>query len=533
MKRVAAALLCIVSLVACAHRQTPTDTLTIVQQREPLSLNAALENGVSATQWGLLLFNYLVKWNDRGELVADVATEVPTLSNGGISPDGKTITYHLRSGLRFSDGTPLTARDCVYSIEAVQNPRNNVQTRYGYDRIASAQAPDATTLVLHLREPFAPLLTLVLAPQGFPILPRHVLAQYPDFNHLSFNEHPVGAGPYVVRRWTRSDRVELDANPWYFGGKPRIAHLVIRFVPDSNTAINQLHTGEAQGFFNDQNMGDLPLLASLTNVHVIRTPINAVGALIFNTQDPITQDPRVRRALTQALDIPSLVAKTYRGAVDARDAGRGLFEWAYDPRSPLVAPYDPRNAQRLLDASGWHRRPDGTREKGGRTLDILLLIQANTPGDEIIASAIQQAERQIGVTVTIKPFNVTQFAAPAESGGPVYGGKFQMALYPFVNGDDPDVTDQFACANVPPHGYNKSRVCDRQLDELLTRGRTTYDPQQRKAIYSKIQARLSELLPIVLLYQRREIDAFDTRVHGASSSVSSVFWNIGQWALAR
>ena len=531
-RRFCSALL-LAALAACSRPGASGDTVTIVQQREPMSLNAALENGASSTELGLLLFNYLLKWDDRGRLVGDVATAVPTRANGGVSADGKTIVYHLRSDVKFADGTPLTARDCVYSIEAVLNPRNNVQTRYGYDRVARATAPNDTTLVLHLREPFAPIFTLVLAPQGFPILPAHLLANLPDFNHAPFNERPIGGGPYVVRQWTHGDRITLDANPYYFRGKPAIPHLVVRFVAEPNTSINQLRTGEADVFFNDEDTGNLPILESLSNVRVLRTPVNAVGALIYNTQDPVTSDPRVRRALTQALDIPELVAKTYRGAVDARDAGRGLFEWAYRSAYPLTAPHDPEAAMRLLDGAGWRSGADGIRTKNGTRLSVQLVIQAKTPGDEILGSAIQQEARAAGAEVTLKAFNVTQFVAPAQSGGPVYGGKFQMALYPFVNGDDPDTTDQFACRNVPPHGYNKSRYCDPALDALLAQARSTYDEPVRAKIYAQIQARLSRDLPIVLLYQRREVDALSTRITGASGSVSTVFWNAGAWRLTR
>ena len=529
----AAAALALLFLASCARPGTPAGTLVIDQQREPMSLNAALENGASSTELGLLLFNYLVKFNNRGRLVGDIATVVPTLANGGISRDGRTITYHLRSGVRFADGTPLTARDCVYSIEAILNPKNNVQSRYGYDRILHADAPNATTLVLHLREPFAPLLTLVLAPQGYPILPAHLLATKPNFNHIAFDDAPVGGGPYVVKHWYHGDRLELVANPYYFRGAPRIKHVTIRFVSDTSTAVNQLQTGEANGLFNDMDMGNVPLISAIPHVTLLRTPVNAVGALIYNTQDPITADARVRRALTQAIDIPSLIAKAYRGAVDATDAGRGLFEWAYDPRAPLTAPYDPAAARSLLRAAGWRSGPGGIRTKNGKRLSVLMLIQANTPGDEIIGSAVQQAERAIGVDLSLKAYEVTQFVAPAQSGGPIYGGKFQMALYPFVNGDDPDVTDQFGCANIPPNGYNKPRYCDPALDALMKAARTTYDPARRLALYARIQERLARALPMVLLYQRREIDAFSTGIHGPTGSVSSVFWNIGSWTISR
>ena len=129
-------------------------TLVIAQQREPMSLNPALENGQSQTQWGELLFSFLVKYDNHGQLVPDAATAVPTLANGGISADGRTVTYHLKKNIRFADGQPLTASDCVWSVNAINNPANNVQSRYGYDRIASAQAPNATTLVLHLKNRF-------------------------------------------------------------------------------------------------------------------------------------------------------------------------------------------------------------------------------------------------------------------------------------------------------------------------------------------------------------------------------------------
>lgn len=502
------------ALFGCARLSAPADRVIVVDQREPRSLNAALENGASSTMWGELLYNYLLKFDSSGALVGDVATVVPTRENGGISPDGTTITYHLRSGVRFADGTPLTAHDCVYSIGAILNPRNNVQTRYGYDRIARAQATDDRTLVLHLKAPFAPIFTLVLAPQGFPILPAHLLSKHPDFNNLPFNEHPIGGGPYVVRQWRHGERVELDANPYYFRGRPRIAHMTVRFVPDANTAINQLRTGEADLLFNDQDMGNVEILHGIRDVEVLRTPVNAVGALLFNTQDPATRDPAVRRALTQAIDIRALVRKTYRGALDAQDAGRGLFEWAYDSRYPLSISYDPAAARRTL---------------AKRRLSLLMLIQANTPGDEILGSAVQQAEHEAGVAIQLKRYEITQFVAPASAGGPIYGGKFQLAYYPFINGDDPDVTDQFFCANIPPHGYNKSRFCDPKLDTLLIAARQTYDRAARIKLYSRIQARLHDALPIVLLYQRREIDGYNRRIHGITGSVSSIFWDAGSW----
>ncbi len=529
-----------VALAACSRtaEQTagrtgaPADTLVVAQQREPASLNPALENGVSSTEWGELLFQYLVKYDDRGRLVGDAATDVPSVANRGVSRDGLTITYHLRRGLRFADGQPLTARDAVYSIDAINDPANNPQSRFGYDVVRKAEAPNDTTLVLHLKRPFAPLLVLVLAPQGFPILPAHLLAKLHDFNQIPFDSMPVGSGPYVVTRWTHGDSVEMRANPYYYRGKPAIEHLRVRFVPDPNTAMNLLRTNEAGGYFSDLDYGNYPILQRIPGMRVSRTPMNAVGAIIFNTQDPVTSDPRVRRALAAAIDIPATMQKTYRGAVSTTDAGRGLFIWAYDRTAYPDVAYDPAQARALLDAAGWKPGPDGVRRKDGKPLDVLFIIQAATPGDAIIGNAVAQYEKAVGANVTLKAYNVTQFVAPSNQGGPVYGGKFQMALYPFVNGDDPDTTDQFSCATVPPRGYNKSRICDPRLDALLAEGQRTYDLARRKAIYARMQALLHEEMPIALLYQRPELDTFTTRLRGQTTSLSTAWWNAGAWSLA-
>jgi len=534
--RLLALLAAVVLLSACTLRDSaPLDqtTLIIGEQQEPISLNPALDNGQLSTQFGELLFSYLVKYDDRGDLIGDVATEVPTLANGGISGDGRTITYHLRRDVRFADGVPLTAKDCVWSIDAIDNPANNVQTRYGYDRIVSAQAPNDYTLVLHLRAPFAPIVSLVLAPQGFPILPEHLLAKYPDFNHLAFDSKPVGSGPYVVVRWLRDDQVEMRANPRYFLGEPEIRRLIVRFIAVPSEGTTQLATHEIQAYFNEQDYSQYPQLRALRGYRVMDTPVDAVDALIFNTQNAVTNDARVRRALAEAIDFRTLVATAYRGALDSRQAGRGLFLWAFDSKAYPDVPYDPAAARRLLDEAGWKRGREGVRHKDGRPLDLRLIVQAGVIGEAVAANEIAQYERAAGARVTIREFNVTQFGAPAAMGGPVYAGRFDLALYSFVNGDDPDTTDQFACANVPPNGYNKSRICDRRIDALLAAGRATYDRARRDAVYARLQSLLYADLPIVLIYQRRELDVFPDRLRGPSGSNDSVFWNVARWRFAR
>jgi peptide/nickel transport system substrate-binding protein len=308
--------------------------------------------------------------------------------------------------------------------------------------------------------------------------------------------------------------------------------MTIHFVANPQTAPNLLETHEIDGYFDAQDFATYPQLRALKGYRVTSTQQNAVGAVIFNTRDPLTADPRVRHALAEAIDIPNLIAKAYRGALRSRHAGAGLFLWAYDPRAYPDVPYDPGAARRLLESAGWHAGPAGIRTKNGRPFDVLLIIQAATPGDATVADNIVQYENAVGVRVTLKQFNITQFVAPASENGPVYSGKFQMALYSFENGDDPDTTDQFACANVPPGGYNKSRICDSQIDALLTRGLSTYDPARRAATYRALQAVLYRELPIALIYRRTQINAFSSRLRGQTTSLSGAFWNVGHWTVS-
>ena len=517
---------------ACSHRESTTvetNSLTIVQQREPRSLNPLFENGTASKEFGELLFSYLLTWNNHGQLVPDVAKQVPTLANGGISSDGLTITYHLRSDVRFSDGSRLTANDCIATLHAIMNPHSLVQSRYGYDRIGAADAPTPDTLVIHLRRPFAPILTLFFAPMGFPILPAHIITHITDLNTATFNEAPIGSGPYRVVRWSHGDRIDLVANSHFYRGSPHIAHLIIRFIPNPDVAIEQLQTGEAQFFFNDEDWSTIPQLRTLANVTTLVTPMNGIGALIFNTQSSPTNDIAIRRAVALGLNIPTLVSRSYRNAIHARHATRGLFMVAANDRAWPMLPYRPDLAARSLARNGWKRNGQDIRTKDGRPLRMLLAIAAGTPSEAAMAAQIRQELLAIGIDVEIKTYAMTQFAAPAEAGGPVYGGKFNLALYPFVPGDDPDTTDQFACNRIPPNGYNKPRICDPKIDALLLAGRENYNPVLRAKIYRQLQQRLARDLPMLPLFQARGVNAFTSRLHGVSGSVATVFWNAYHW----
>ena len=201
-----------------------------------------------------MLFAKLVTLDSHHQHVADLAADVPTTANGGISNDGLTITYHLRKDAKWTDGQPVTSADVKYTFEQIMNPANNVVSRHGYDMIRSLDTPDPSTVVLHMKQIFPPIIDFFFGESDEPydVLPAHALANHSgNFNTMPFNAEPnVTDGPYKFARWIRGDRIVLTANDSYFGGAPKIKELQIKLITDANTTVAQLRTGESQAANN-------------------------------------------------------------------------------------------------------------------------------------------------------------------------------------------------------------------------------------------------------------------------------------------
>ena len=196
------------------HPWTIPGVVRLGEVAEPDSLNPMFGHTEATDIAGGLLFSYLLRYDDAGNYIPDLATAVPTLANGGIAADGKTIVLHLRKGARWSDGAPLTARDWLFTYAAVKNPANNTKTAYGWDDIASASAPDDATLIVHLKRPNAAMLGLfAMGGSAYPPLPAHLLARLPNINTAPFNRAPISSSPYVLKAWGPRQRPHVRTQP--------------------------------------------------------------------------------------------------------------------------------------------------------------------------------------------------------------------------------------------------------------------------------------------------------------------------------
>jgi peptide/nickel transport system substrate-binding protein len=506
--------------------------LRIVNISEPDSLDPVVGNfqidSDLAQLWGGMLFN----WSDRDEFVPELATAVPTTANGGISRDGTTIVYHLRPGVTWQDGAPFTAADVIWTWRAVMNPKNNVPSTVGYDLIRSIDAPDAHTIVVHLRRPFAPFIATFFAPSSnpYPVLPKHLLARYADINQVPFNSQPVGTGPFTMEKWQRGSKIVFRANPHYWRGRPKLDEIWYTPVPDENTTVTLLKTHEADVEYNAASK-NYPQLAHVDGFRTILTPFTQYGQLALNLRTPALADVRVRRALWLALDVPELITDVTHGVDTLGHTDQPEFLWAYNPRATHYA-YAPAKARALLDAAGWHVGRDGIRTKNGVRLSLVLAGIAGSADGNAVNVLVQRAWHDAGVELIPKLYTSSLFFESFGAGGVVQTGKFDVAFFSWLNGPDPDDSVNWMCDQFPPRGQNVYHYCNPELDRQERIALTSYDRPTRKRAYDEIQRLLADDVPAIIpLYHRRiSVVSEALRNYRPAHAVSS-FWNCYEWEI--
>ena len=542
MRRIGAALCALLVLASGCSRSggtsgpaanaPPNGVLRVALYAEPNSLNPLLVTNTAEDFLSSLAFDSLVTVDDKGNDVPDLAAQVPTLKNGGISKDGLTIVYHLRRDVKWQDGVPFTSADVKFSWQAVMNPDDNVVERRGYDQVRSVDTPDPYTVVFHLKRPFAPFVDTVFgeSDEPFRLVPKHLLAKYSDINRIPFNELPIGTGPFKVARWIHGDRIEYVANKYYFRGAPKLRGITVYVVPDMNTEEAELRA---------HNVDLAPDIATANLAHLRSNPTPGVTALLvpsptyaaiqFNTTHAPLDDVNVRRALSYGIDEKRIISTLLFGTAVPAAADLSDFYWAYDP-NVMRYPYDPAKAQALLSASGWTAGPGGIRRKGGQPLSLQLVYGQGNATSQQMGVQIQSELRKIGVAVQIKTYTYTMLYATKAEGGILNSGKYDLAEYVWVAGADPDDSSQWMCGMAPPAGNNISRYCNPRLDAAEEDALAHFDRARRKKDYALIQQLLASNAPAAFQYYQRERFALSTALKNFKPNGISPGWNAYQWS---
>lgn len=506
-------------------------TLRVADIEEPDTLNPYISTVITSIDLSLLWGSYFFNVDNHGQLVPEIATVVPTLANGGVSKDGLTLTYHLRKGVKWQDGVPLTSKDIVFTWQAIMNEKSNVQVRTGYDKIASIDTPDPSTVVVHMKERFSPIVAYFMGIEGGgPILPAHILDKYSDMNKVPFDAKPVGAGPFIVTDWVHGDHITLTANPAYWRGAPKLHQIIYKWISDNTTIMTQLKTGEADAWFR-ADPGLYPQLKDMPGHTILVSPYSIFGHIDFYNDDPILKDVRVRRAIGDAIDRERLIHDATHDVYLASDSDQPKFSWAYDPNLPSPAQDQPE-ARKLLDDAGWVVGPDGIRSKNGQRLTLQFSYVEGQAIGPAIGALISQQLKQVGIEVTQKVYTSATFFAAAGNGGILNTHKYQMAYFGWINGVDPDDSSLYLSSQIPPVGQNSLWWVDPKIDALEHDALTTFDQAKRKQDYWAIQEEIVAQAPTIILFAEQRIDVFNSHFHNfIPSPAESATWNSWEWSM--
>lgn len=470
------------------------------------------------------------------EPTPNIVTEMPSEDNGGITDEGRTITMNLRDDIQWSDGTPITANDFVFTYEMVMDPGNIVQSTYPYDQLIDVTAPDDQTVVMTFADPFAPWLTLWRY-----LLPEHVLRPVFDaegtLDTAAWNLAPtVSAGPYVFEEWESGSFARFVRNDNYYNDLPLIDEIFIRFVPDDASQTAALVTGGGDlGTFIPYS--DVPTLEN-AGVNVISVPSGYnEGWFFFFGEDghPALQDVNVRKAIAMAFDRAALSEDLLLGLTEPAATLWDNMPYVDPAIEPF--PYDPDEANRLLDEAGWvDSNGDGTRDKDG----VELVLVHGTTIREIRQDAQAVAQQQlaeVGVGLEIQSYDADIFFGGYADDGPAATGQLDIfewsdgpAVYP-----DPDHYYWY-CSEIPtadyPDGSNWQYLCDETLENLFTLQATQTDFAERQQTFYEITRYMFDNVIWLGLWHDPDIWALSGRLTNVEMSGASPFYSIAQWDLA-
>jgi peptide/nickel transport system substrate-binding protein len=485
---------------------------------------------MTTTYYTALAFPALVGWDKDGKVVPDLA------ESWEITPDGLTYTFHLRDGLKWSDGQALTSDDVLFTVELlteqsefwyylwapIQEAASDTVTGYTL-KSGSVAAPDPKTVVMQLTAPSA---TFFINAAGWTVLPRHyfegmdLVTQNPDLSTY------VASGPFIPREKVPGDRLVYMANPNYYGGTPGLDQIIFKVFRDAAAAEIALQSGEVSLYPNVPG-DDVPALEKVPSLQIgqeqnqinIYVTFNHHPKLADGSVNPVS-DLGVRKAIAMALDLPTILSSSLGGYYKLANQiqvpnmfylGKSVTNTSIP--SPAY-PYDPGAAAKLLDDAGYPADSSGLRMKislvmasGGRT--------GSTPAIKIM-QLIQSGLKAVGIQMDLIILEAASARQRIRLQAPPKD--WNMALWSISSSPDPDTNAYFMVSTLGGNGgaggWNVGGYYNPLVDELTMLGASTTDVEQRVAIYQRISGIAHEELAVLELYYQTEVLAWNKKFQG-------------------
>jgi len=454
-------------------------TLTFLLESNPTNLDPRYATDAQSQHIDGLLFSSLLERDSQMKLHGDLAESWET-------PDPLTYVFHLRSGVRFQDGRPLTSADVKSTFEFMMNPANKSPKRGAFRLVTSIEAPDPATVIFHLKEPYASFTINLIRP---------TTGIVPAAAGADFSRHPVGSGPFRFVSQAQDDEVIVERNADYLhstgsdvAAAAPISRIRFRVVPDAIVRALELRKGSADIEVSSLTPDIIPVLAKQATLGVTERPGTNFNYLGVNLEDPILKHREVRQALAYATDRESLIRYLVHGQARVASGILPPNHWAYEPN---VTQYtlDTARAEQLLDSAGYPRGTDGLR----------FHITLKTSTDEqfrVLGAALQEQWRRVGVDLELRPLELATVLSDAVK------GNFQLNLLRWVGANnDPDIFEfVFSSKRFPPDGANRGHYRNPRMDALTDQIRTEMDQEKRKALCSEAQKILADDLPYLPLW---------------------------------
>ncbi len=477
-------------------------------------------------------------WNfdDQNNPIPLLVSELPSLQNGGISADGKVITLKLRDDITWSDGTPITAQDFVFTYQMITDTKNAVNVVSPYDQVESVTAPDERSVVVTFKAPYAAWLSAL----WHYVLPAHVLQpvfeQEGSLQNAAWNRAPtVCCGPFVFQSWDAGQSARFTANPGYWLGSPRLSEIQVRFFADENAKAEALKSGQAHlsVFLLNASL----YVPGLQQANVTILPVNSgyyEGMFFFmdpTNGNPALQDVRVRQAIAYAIDREKM-ARELTGGISQVVASYWQNTPYIDP-SIQPWPYDPEKARKLLDEAGWvDSNGNGTRDKDG---DEMVFTYGTTTSQvrQSVQQNVQTMLAEVGIRLDLFNYDSGVFFQGYNEGGPTATGQLDLFEYAPRTKNYPDPgSNDFLCSQIPSAneiGENWSWLCDQELDTLLQEQAAQIDFAQRQKTLQAASKRVYEQVYFLGFWNDPDIWAANPSLINVRLSGITPFFNAAEW----
>ncbi|MCA1591847.1 MAG: ABC transporter substrate-binding protein [Acidobacteria bacterium] len=475
----------------CKGGGQQSQTFVTVLDSNPATLDPLDGTDASSFRLQQLIFNSLLKKNEKFEYVGDLASDYQ------ITDDGKTVTFTLHDGVTFHDGRPLTSADAKYTIDSLLASdkkkaapfSETIQGGANQPYIIATETPDPRTLVVRLRKPWSQLLPNLVS---VPVIPQG--------SADTQKQNPVGSGPFRFVRYDESQQiVDLQAYDKHWQGAPAIKDLRVRAILDANTLQAELQSGRVDIVSGAANLSpdSYKFLAQDSKLKVDQFPGANIVYLGFNCEQAPLNNVKVRQAIAYAVDRESIVRDLLLGQAHVAHSILPEASWAYDAGQKYT--YDPAHAKQLLDEAGF-RDPDGDGPRNRFDKPIVFKISAGNAAVSQFTSVIQNSLKSIGVPVEIETLETNTLIPQLNL------GQFQLTTLRWIGGNQDPIflRDLFHSAEIPTparnNTRNRSRYRNPEFDRLLDEAVNTTDREKARALYVQAQQIVARDVPMLPLW---------------------------------